>query len=607
MTRRPELRVHLDGLVIDSFACGGGTSTGIEMALGRSPDIAINHDPRAISMHQANHPNTKHYISNVWDVDPLEATKGRQVDLFWLSPDCTFHSKARGGRPHRDRNKARRVRGLPWLAYRWAKALGPRKPRVIVMENVEEIADWGPMGTDGKPCPLRKGFTFRRFVAMLSNIGYRVDWKLLVAADYGAPTTRKRLFLIARSDGQPIVWPTPTHAKGGKGGLAPWRTAAECIDFSDPGKSIFSRKRPLAANTEKRIARGLWRFVINDPNPFIVPQPFIVGLAHGEHARGAGSRSHGIDEPIRTVHAGGNNHALVTPFLTEHANASSPRVFAADEPLRTQCVKVKGGHFSLVAPVLAGVGGRKGQSSETPVDRPMHTVTAKGDTALVAATLIQTGYGEREGQAPRVPGLDKPLGTVVAGGAKHALVAAFLAKHYGGHEATGTRMGQPVDTITTQDHHSLVTSHLVKFRGTCRDGQRTDAPVPTLSAQGTHVGEVRAFLIKYYSSGGQWGALDQPLATIPTIDRLGMVTVRGGQYVIADILLRMLKPRELFNAHGFPPNYIIDRDGEGKPFTQREQVSMVGNSVPPPVAAAIVHANLVLPMLELREFALAGD
>jgi DNA (cytosine-5)-methyltransferase 1 len=226
------------------------------MALGRSPDIAINHDPRAISMHQANHPGTKHYISNVWDVDPLEATQGREVDLFWLSPDCTFHSKARGGRPHRDRNRARRVRGLPWLAYRWAKALGDRKPKVIVMENVEEIADWGPMGSDGKPCPLRKGFTFRRFVAMLSNIGYRVDWRLLVAADYGAPTTRKRLFLIARADGLPIVWPTPTHAKGGKGGLMPWRTAAECIDFSDPGKSIFGRARPLAVNTEKRIARG---------------------------------------------------------------------------------------------------------------------------------------------------------------------------------------------------------------------------------------------------------------------------------------------------------------------------------------------------------------
>jgi DNA (cytosine-5)-methyltransferase 1 len=560
--RKPEVRVFGGGLVIDSFACGGGTSTGIEMALGRSPDIAINHDPRAISMHQANHLGTKHYISNVWDVDPLEATQGREVDLFWLSPDCTFHSKARGGRPHRDRNRARRVRGLPWLAYRWAKALGDRKPKVIVMENVEEIADWGPMGSDGKPCPLRKGFTFRRFVAMLSNIGYRVDWRLLVAADYGAPTTRKRLFLIARADGLPIVWPMPTHAKGGKGGLTPWRTAAECIDFSDPGKSIFGRARPLAVNTEKRIARGLWRFVINDPNPFIIPV---------SHTGDNGSRVHSIDEPLRTVTTGsGPAHAIVTPFLTEHANASSPRVFPANEPLRTQCAKVKGGHFALVAP-----------------------------------TLIQTGYGERKGQAPRVPGVDKPLGTVVAGGAKHALVSAFLAKHYGGHEATGTRMGQPVDTITTQDHHSLVTSHLVKLRGTCRDGQRSDAPVPTLSAQGTHVGEVRAFLTRYNgSSTGQ--RLNDPASTIDTTDRLGLVTVKGWDYVIADVLLRMLKPRELFNAHGFPPTYIIDRDGDGKPFTQREQVSMVGNSVPPPVAAAIVHANLVLPAQQ-REFALAGD
>lgn len=471
------------GLIIDSFAGGGGTSTGIELALGRSPDIAINHDADAIRMHIANHPGTRHYVSNVWDVDPMEATGGKPVSLFWLSPDCTYHSKARGGKPHRDRNRARRVRGLPWVAVRWAKAV---KPAVIVMENVEELADWGPMGTDGRPCPLRRGFTFRRFVAMLSNCGYVVDWRELVAADYGAPTTRKRLFLVARSDGQEIVWPEPTH---GRGRAHPWRAAAECIDFSLPCPSIFTRTRPLAENTLKRIARGIQRFVVDDPNPFIVP-------ADG---------------------------GLIAPILTEHANASNPRSWRADEPLRTVCANVKGGHFALVAP-----------------------------------TLIQTRNGEAEGQAPRVIDIRGPLNTVTAHGSQGALVAAFLARHYGGHENDGETLRLPMHTITTQDHHALV----------------------------------YAFLVAYYGNEKDGGRLRDPMRTITTKERYAIVTVKGEDYYIADIGMRMLQPRELYLAQGFPPDYIIDRDADGVSFTKTAQVRMCGNSVSPPVAAAIVRANV---------------
>lgn len=499
----------MTGLIIDSFAGGGGTSTGIEMALGRSPDIAINHDAEAIRMHEANHPETRHYVSNVWDIDPMEATGGKPVALFWMSPDCTYHSKARGGKPHRDRNRARRIRGLPWVAVRWAKAV---RPAVIVMENVEEIADWGPMGTDGRPCPLRKGFTFRRFVAMLSNLGYTVDWRELVAADYGAPTTRRRLFLIARCDGQEIVWPEPTH---GKGRAHPWRAAAECIDFSLPCPSIFGRARPLAENTLRRIARGIRRFVIEDPSPFIVP---LRGTSE------AHTSVHDIADPLSTVSAGGTHHALVAPFITEHANASNQRNMPADEPLRTVCANVKGGHFGVVAPVL-----------------------------------IQTRNGEREGQAPRILDVRGPLNTVTAQGSQGALVSAFLAKHYGGnYEGPGIDLRLPVDTITTTDHHALVT----------------------------------AFLVAYYGNEKDGGRISDPMRTLTTKERFGLVTVRGEEYRIADIGMRMLQPRELYTAQGFPVDYIIERGADGQPFTKTAQVRMCGNSVSPPVAAAIVRANV---------------
>ena len=527
--RTPALRIHADELIVDSFAGGGGASLGIEWALGRSPDIAINHDAEAIAVHSVNHPNTRHFCEDVWAVDPKAATSGKPVGLMWLSPDCKHFSKAKGGKP-----VEKKIRGLAWIAVRWAKAV---RPRVIVLENVEEFAGWGPLLEDGTPCPLRKGLTFRRFVKQLQNLGYAVDWQELVAADYGTPTTRKRLFLVARCDGQPIVWPEPTHGRG----LTPWRTAAECIDWHDPCPSIFERARPLAENTLRRIARGIRKYVIE------APQPFIVGVG----GRMGQSPERGVDRPMQTVTAKGDA-ALVMPFLTEHANASTQRIFRADEPLRTQCAQVKGGHFAVVAP-----------------------------------TLIQTGYGEREGQQPRAPGLDKPLGTVVAGGQKHALVAAFLAKHYGG--VVGQPVPQALGTVTSIDHHSLVTSHLM-VNDTGHSGGRTDAPLPTVTT-GNHVAEVRAFLVAYYGNEKEGQPMLDPVRTVTTKDRLGLVTVAGEEYAIADIGMRMLQPRELFRAQGFPDTYRIDSTAEGIALPKSTQVRLCGNSVAPQVAAAVVRAQ----------------
>jgi DNA (cytosine-5)-methyltransferase 1 len=537
-------------LVVDLFAGGGGASTGIEQAIGRHVDIAVNHDPEAVSLHQANHPQTQHFVSDVFEVDPRTVTSGQPVGLLWASPDCTFHSKARGGKPYRDRNKARRRRGLAWVVCHWAREV---QPRVICLENVEEFQHWGPLNEDGQPCPERKGATFRRWVAQLRNLGYAVEWRELRACDFGTPTIRKRLFLVARRDGLPIVWPTPTHGapdslpvKQRK--LQPWRTAADCIDWSIPAPSIFERERPLAEATMRRIAKGIQRYVIDAAEPFIV----------------------------------------------EFANRSRDGLDPLGKPLRTVTATPEGGSFSLCSP-----------------------------------TLVQTGYGERPGQAPRAPGLDKPLGTVV-GGQKHALVTAMLAKHYGG--VVGQAIDKPTGTVTTVDHHSLVTanlvhmghgegkdgkarsshgirdvaqpintitasgapaglvtSNLVKLRGD-NVGSGTDEPVHTVSAQGLHHAEVRAFLIKYYGSD-QDPQLLGPLHTITTKDRFGLVTVKGEAYAIVDIGLRMLAPRELYRAQGFPDSYIIDRGADGRPMTKTAQVRMCGNSVCPPLSRALVAAN----------------
>ena len=490
-----------DELVVDLFAGGGGASTGIEQAIGRHVDIAINHDPEAVSLHQANHPQTQHHVSDVFEVDPATVTEGRPVGLLWASPDCKHFSKAKGGKP-----VSKKIRSLAWVVVKWAKAVSPR---VICLENVEEFQTWGPLAADGRPCPERKGRTFERWVRSLQGLGYVVEWRELRACDFGAPTIRKRLFLVARRDGAPIFWPEATHAAPDslpvrQKKLKPWRTAAECIDWGIPAPSIFERERPLADATCRRIAKGIVRYVFEAAQPFIVPM----------------------------THSGGD------------------RVHASTEPLRTI------------------------------------TTAQRGELALAVPTLIQTGYGERPGQAPRVPGLEKPLGTVVAG-QKHALVAAFLAKHYTG--VVGSDLADPIATVTSVDHHSLVAANMVKLRGD-NVGSAADAPLHTVSAQGTHHAEVRAFLVKYYGTDGDPALLD-PLHTATTKDRFGLVMVKGEPYQLVDIGLRMLTPRELYRAQGFPESYLIDRGADGRPLTKTAQVRMCGNSVCPPLARALVAAN----------------
>jgi DNA (cytosine-5)-methyltransferase 1 len=529
------LSFGFDELIVDSFAGGGGAATGIELAIGRPIDVAINHDAEALAMHAINHPHTVHVPEDVWTVDAERLMGKRQVGLLWASPDCKHFSKAKGGKPVK-----KHIRGLAWVVCKWAAKL---KPRVIMLENVEEFRDWGPLKQiDGQwfPDPERKGITFQRFVTRLRNLGYKVEHRELRACDYGAPTIRKRLFLIARRDGLPIVWPAPTHGpKAGK----PYRTAAECIDWSIPCPSIFERKKPLAEATMRRIARGIMRYVVN------TDRPFIVNVANSK-TTGRGPNAWASDEPLRTV-TSSNGHALVVP------------------------------HFAHITH-----GGRE----HDPL-KPLPTITCakRGELQVVAATLVQAGYGERPGQAPRALDIERPLGTIVASN-KHALCTAFLAKHFGGNESPGWPMDKPISTLTAVDHHALVTSNIVKLRNNGA-GQPVHEPLHTVTGGAEHFGEVRAFLLKYYSEGGQWQALEEPMHTIPTKDRVGLVMVHGEPYAIVDIGMRMLTPRELARAQGFPDTYVIDRGANGKPLSKSAQVRMIGNSVCPPVAAALVRAN----------------
>ncbi|WP_324056954.1 DNA cytosine methyltransferase [Aeromonas caviae] len=547
-----------DEIVVDNFAGGGGASTGIEMALGRSPEIAINHDPDAISMHTVNHPDTEHYCESVWDIVPRDVVAGRPVGLVWLSPDCKHFSKAKGSTP-----VSKKIRGLAWVTLRWAATV---RPRVIMLENVEEFQTWGPLLIDSegnaRPDPAKKGRTFNSFINALRRQGYKVEWRELRACDYGTPTIRKRLFLIARRDGAPIVWPKPTHgdpasAEVKSGKLLPWRTAAYIIDWSIPCPSIFltkeeakaqglNVKRPLAEATMRRIAKGVERFVIDAAEPFIVKCNHTSNRTVYDAFRGQG-----LDEPLQTI-TQKLGYAIVqpllAPFITEHANASHQRNMPADEPLRTICAEVKGGHFALVAPVIA------------------------------------RQFGNSVGQS-----VENPLGTVMAKADKSQLVTAFLAKHYTG--VVGAELTQPLPTVTTVDHNALVTSHLVKLRGTCQHGQPVTEPMPTVTAGGLHIGEVRAFLLKYYGTDSTIPC-SEPLHTVTTRDRFGLVTVRGEDYQIVDIGMRMLEPHELFAAQGFPADYVIDHDATGKKFTKTAQVARCGNAVCPPLAAALVRANL---------------
>lgn len=713
-------------LIIDSFAGGGGASTGIEMALGRSPDAAINHSEKALALHAANHPETLHLDSNIWDVDPLSVTKGRHVGLLWASPDCKHFSKAKGGAP-RDRN----IRDLAWVVVKWAE---DAKPDVICMENVEEFVTWGPLDNDGQPIKELAGVTFDLWLKRLKKAGYRVQWRELRACDYGAPTIRKRWFLIARRDGRPIVWPKPTHGdpkskevRNGK--LLPWVGAHTCIDWSLPCPSIFDSSaeimakhglravRPLAKNTLARVARGMGRYVIEAESPFLVnlthggrvedaAEPFrtITGAHRGEKAvivpsvvgcggRAGQSRPRGGDEPFATITAkadaciatamlapsiqrfnggatgsdlrdpaptvtanswikkpggaaplgmlapylasiahgdsggrreypltdplgtitvGGIQHALIAPYLATfygHGGGRSERAADLVEPLRT--VTVENRH-ALVAPVLTYA--QQGGGNRSAED-PHHTICAskKDQNSLIAATMVHVGNGERAGQQPRALNIGAPLNTVVAGGVKHYPVSAFLAQQNGGPRMdahAGHDLRDPISTIAASgSHQTPVAAFFAKYYGT-GDGARTDEPMHTITVKDrmAHMqAELAAppFAPEHHARARQ---VAEFLREHGVWDGGEFVTleVEGVTYVVIDIGMRMLTPRELFRAQGFPDDYVIEGvwdvgsgwDNLGHnggprfvPFAKDVQVSCCGNSVSPPIAAAIISAN----------------
>ncbi len=621
-------------LIVDNFAGGGGASTGIEMATGRSVDIAINHDENAIAMHETNHPDTLHYCESVFDIDPVAATAGQPVGLAWFSPDCRHFSKAKGSAPVK-----KEIRGLAWIIIRWILRVNPR---VIPMENVEEFKTWGPLVTDENgndyPCPDRVGETFAGFVAMLTTgiaadhpalaeccdilgieegsddhhrliagLGYVVDYRELRACDYGAPTIRKRFFMLMRCDGRPIVWPEPTHGdpkslEVQSGKLKPWRTAAECIDWSIPCPSIFERKRPLAENTLRRIARGIQRFVIDNPTPFIVKCNHTSTKTNYDCFRGQS-----LAEPLQTI-TKTHGYALVSPHVTKFRTGATGQ--ECDEPLSTITAGSSerpggNGHAmgmveAKLTPLIARIGqtGFGGDRMAYEAGKPLTTVTSKAEHLLVAPVITRQ-FGNSVGH-----GVDEPNGTITAGGGgKSQLVATFLAKHFGGnYTGPGSDLAEPAHTVTTVDHHALVTSNLIKMRGT-NIGQEVTAPLQTVTAGGNHFGEVRAFLLKYYGNEKEGVSLMDPLHTVTTNDRFGLVTVEGMDYQIVDIGMRMLQPHELYAAQGFPSWYIIDQDYKGKKYAKDKQVARCGNAVPPPFAEALVRANLPEMCVPRREVA----
>lgn len=591
-------------LFVDNFAGGGGASTGIEMAIGRSVDIAINHDPDAIAMHKANHPASKHYCEDVWQVDPVEACAGNPVALAWFSPDCKHFSRAKGGKPV-DKN----IRGLAWVAIKWAYMV---RPKVLMLENVPEIQTWGPLGKNGKPIKERAGETFMGFILALTGgipawhpayqemcdalsieptsemaqklqkgLGYKVQHRTLKSCDYGAPTTRTRFYLIARCDGRPIVWAEPTHApkdsEAVKLGLKlPYRTAAECIDWSIPAQSIFERKKPLAENIMRRIARGIQKFVIDNP------EPFIVTVNHS----GEGFRGQSTDEPLGTITAK-NGYGVVTPTIM--CNNTNNVGASVETPLPTVTT---GNRNYLVAPSIVpiGYGEREGQAPRVnKVDEPLGTVVTSGKHYLVAPTLIQY-HSETAKDEVRGQELTEPLMTQDTSN-RYALSVAHIMKNYGGgYNGAGSAADAPLDTVTAKDHNSLVTAHIMTMRNNM-DGQPIDEPLTTISCSGAHHAEVQAFLVKYFSTGAA-KSVNEPLDTVTTKDRFALVTIHGEEYIITDIKMRMLQPRELFNAQGFPSDYIIDHDADGHPYVKSKQVARCGNAVTPQVPAALVRANL---------------
>ncbi|EED39912.1 modification methylase [Stenotrophomonas sp. SKA14] len=628
-------RLRPGEIVVDLFAGGGGASEGLKQALGIDPALAYNHDELAIGMHAANHPLTQHHREDIWHADPRVDVAGRPIGWFHASPDCTHFSQAKGGQP-----RSRKTRALSWVVLKWVGQLlradrlhgTNTAPRIISMENVWQILTWGPLvakrckvtgrvikmdGTvaaRGERVPVENqqlvpdkrhsGRTWQQFVAALRALGYVVEWRKMVASDFGAGTSRERLFLCARRDGEPVVWPAPTHGKSPE--QQPCVTAADSLDFSIPCPSIFTRARPLADATMRRIAKGVMRHVVNSADPFIVP------VTHQ-----GGDRVHDVRDPMRTITAANRGELMLAapklaPFLTEHANASRQRTMAADGPLPTVCAGVKGGHFSVVTPILAGVGGRAGQSEPRSGGEPLYTMTTKADTALVAPHLVKF-RGDSVGTAVTepVPTITSGAGAARPAGAAHALgvATAFLEQANGGfYQGAGNDARDPVSTITASgSQQRLVAAHLTAMAQNVV-GNDLREPLPTILAGATRFAEVEctlspeqeagalrvaAFLVKYYASGIAVDARD-PLDTITTKDRLALVTVviQDVPYVIVDIGLRMLKPHELYRAQGFPPGYIIDRTANGTLLSTSAAVRMVGNSVSPPPLRALAEANL---------------
>ncbi len=613
-------------LIVDNFAGGGGASTGIEMATGYSVDIAINHDPEAIRMHKANHPNTKHYCENVWEVDPVKACNGHPVGLAWFSPDCKHFSKAKGGKP-----VEKNIRGLAWVVLKWAALV---RPRVIMLENVEEFQTWGPcipirdkdtgrvivnmagrhdrakneprtrIADPGEvvpvdrqmfqPDPKRSGQTYKKWRKQLEALGYSIDTKELVAADYGAPTMRKRFFMIARCDGKPIVWPEPTHgpadSEAVKAGLVkPYVGAYTQLDFSLPCPSIFDTSeeikekygvravRPLAPKTMDRIARGLKKFVLNNP------EPFIIQCNHGGERR-----PNDIREPMPTI-TGKHGYGIVEPYMVQIGQTGFTKDRSKDvrEPLTT--IVSKNEHCLIKSTLAPYMGTNTTNHPGGNCKEPIHTITTGNQQCLISPTLIQY-HSETSKDEVRGQSIEDPIMTVDSSN-RYGLVTSFLHKYYdGGYTGAGDSLTNPLPTVTSWDHNSMCAVNLIQMNNHC-DGRNVKDPIPTITAGDGHFGEVRAFLIKYYGQGtGQ--NVKEPLDTVTSRDRFGLVTINGTDYKIVDIGLRMLEPKELYGCQGFPDDYIIDHDYTGKTYPRSEQVRRCGNAVCPPIPAALVKANL---------------
>ena len=612
-------------IIVDNFAGGGGASTGIEIATGRLVALAVNHDPAAILMHRTNHPYTEHFQASVWDIDPKAVCRGRPVGLAWFSPDCKHFSKAKGAAL-----VDRKIRGLAWITLRWAATV---RPRVIILENVEEFQTWGPV-RKGKPVKKLAGTTFRKFIDQLTELGYTVEYRELIAADFGAPTSRKRFYLVARCDGKPIVWPKPTHSKTGADGLPKWRSAAEIIDWSLPCPSVFASKaeimeryglkavRPLAKNTMRRVIRGVDKFTIRSGRPFIVP------TGYGER-KGQAPRVHDIDAPVPTIVGTGKenlcrpllapvtvtntsnsvggtvgapvhtvttagNQMLVTPFLAECNHSGGGHIAPVTDAHKTITAKHTGG---IVAPALIQYHTEQTEHVRASgLGTPIHTVDASNRYGLTCANLVEYYTGGRPLD------VQDPLHTVTSHD-REAVVAAHIAKYYGG--VVGEKVGEPLPTVTAIDHNAVCAAHVVKFKGD-NVGTPPSEPLQTVTAS---AGKERA------CSGGTFAVCRAHLAKIRSGDDLGhwpeirallnefcgytlaedevlLLEIGGALYYIADIGLRMLSPRELYNAMGFPPDYIIDRDYLGNEYKKSAQVARCGNAVCPPVASALVRANL---------------